>query len=203
MTTSRNRNVFRHLCELTGWPRDRRKRRILDAGPGVSSGVRAGHDLVRTDAAPRRSGFECGATMLTDRPQHSGPGGDGGGGDGAVYLLVWGQDSGVGAGWALETWHGHRRGRSTGLACRGAAPGAGPRVAQAVAVRVLAEQGVAVQGWGPGGGEQGQVFLAWLNAPARARGRRHPALWPRWAHPRVEQRHARLRTEHDRTDADS
>src|SRR4051794_9406009 len=54
---------------------------------------------------------------------------------------------GYGVGWTLTAYHQGRWCWSTSLASRGAADSASARVAQAVAVRVLAEQGVAVHGW--------------------------------------------------------
>jgi len=50
-------------------------------------------------------------------------------------------------GWALVCRRGGRVAWSIPLAPRGAAPRVRPTVAQAVAVRVLAEQGVFVSGW--------------------------------------------------------
>lgn len=53
-------------------------------------------------------------------------------------------------GWALISRDHGPHFRWTSLAGRGAGPATAPRVAQAVAVRVLAEQGVVVQGWSEG-----------------------------------------------------
>jgi len=50
-------------------------------------------------------------------------------------------------GWTLSAHYEGPWCWSTSLAPRGAAPSAGAHVAQAVAVRVLTEQGIAVQGW--------------------------------------------------------
>jgi hypothetical protein len=50
-------------------------------------------------------------------------------------------------GWSLHCRRGGRVLRSIPLAPRGAAPRVRPAVAQAVAVRVLAERGVFVSGW--------------------------------------------------------
>lgn len=52
-----------------------------------------------------------------------------------------------GIGWVLEAYRDGARCWSANLAARGAGVEAGPRVAQAVAVRVLADQGVEVGGW--------------------------------------------------------
>lgn len=52
-------------------------------------------------------------------------------------------------GWTLRCRRGPRVAWSMPLAPRGAAPRARPAVAQAVAVRVLTEQGVSVRGWSP------------------------------------------------------
>src|SRR3954452_2461070 len=54
---------------------------------------------------------------------------------------------GYGVGWTLTAYDQGRWCWSTSLASRGAAVSASARVAQAVAVRVLVEQGVAVHGW--------------------------------------------------------
>ncbi|HSK60116.1 MAG TPA: hypothetical protein VK935_13805 [Actinomycetospora sp.] len=62
------------------------------------------------------------------------------------YVLVR-EDPPSAEGWSLQCRRGGRVVRSIPLAPRGAAPRVRPAVAQAVAVRVLAERGVFVSGW--------------------------------------------------------
>jgi hypothetical protein len=64
----------------------------------------------------------------------------------AEYVLVR-EDPPSAEGWSLQCRRGGRVVRSIPLAPRGAAPRVRPAVAQAVAVRVLAERGVFVSGW--------------------------------------------------------
>lgn len=82
----------------------------------------------------------------TDPPRGPGPGEAGEG-----YVLVYNPPDqpapGHGQGWTLTTWQPGPRPRAVSLAARGAGAHAGPRVAKAVAVRVLAEHGVPVAGW--------------------------------------------------------
>jgi hypothetical protein len=54
-----------------------------------------------------------------------------------------------GPGWSVLAAHGSRWSWSIGLDVHGAAYGAPPLVAQAVAVRVLAEHAIHVEGWDP------------------------------------------------------
>lgn len=67
------------------------------------------------------------------------------------YLLVYHGPEGptglYGMGWTLIACHDDLWNWSTALAARGAGAHATARVAKAVAVRVLTEQGVTVQGW--------------------------------------------------------
>jgi hypothetical protein len=69
----------------------------------------------------------------------------------AVYMLVGNdphdQATGYPGGWTLSAHHDTGWSWSTPLSARGAGAHASPRVAQAVAVRVLSEHGVAVGGW--------------------------------------------------------
>ena len=66
------------------------------------------------------------------------------------YVLVYNPPdqrvAGYGQGWSLTAWPPQARTRATSLAARGGVR-AGPRVAKAVAARVLAEHGVPVAGW--------------------------------------------------------
>ncbi|HEY2223194.1 hypothetical protein [Actinomycetospora sp.] len=86
-----------------------------------------------------------------DPPRRLG-GPDGLRGPDAIYLLVYNDPESpspsYGKGWTLLSSRGRdpRRGAAS-LAGHGAGALAGPRVAQAVAVRVLADHGVAVGGW--------------------------------------------------------
>jgi hypothetical protein len=74
------------------------------------------------------------------------------------------------AGWTLSALRGPRCSWSMSLAGRGAAATAPPRVAKAVALRVLAEQGVPVVAWaGSGGGDQ-PIFRALLDGHRPASG---------------------------------
>lgn len=70
------------------------------------------------------------------------------------YVLVYNPaevpTAGYGMGWTLIARHEGWR-WSAALAARGAGAHAPARVAQAAAVRVLAEQGVAITGWSTGG----------------------------------------------------
>lgn len=56
-----------------------------------------------------------------------------------------------GPGWSVLASHGDRWSWSIRLDAHGAAFGAPPQVAQAVAVRVLAGHAIAIAGWDPGG----------------------------------------------------
>lgn len=73
----------------------------------------------------------------------AGPAGPGLAGPGTVVGLGRG-----GPGWTLWGWHDGVA-SAVRLDARGAAPGAPARVARAVAMRVLAEQGLAVTTWNP------------------------------------------------------
>lgn len=83
------------------------------------------------------------------------------------YLLVLHPLGGPGArrqaGWALETWQGGRPEASVALAALGAGAQARPRVAQALAVQVLSEQGVPVRGWRLCSSDIVPMFLARLS----------------------------------------
>ena len=67
------------------------------------------------------------------------------------YLLVHNPPldptDGVGLGWSLVVFESGRRRRAINLAAHGAAATAHSSVAQAVATRVLADQGVDARGW--------------------------------------------------------
>jgi hypothetical protein len=69
-------------------------------------------------------------------------------------------------GWMLLALHGHRRHWSMPLLGRGAALTAPPRVAQAVAVRVLTDLGVHVQAWHRASGADQPIYRAGLERPA-------------------------------------
>ncbi len=75
-----------------------------------------------------------------------------------AYMLVYNDPAhpttGYGVGWALIARHDSRWYWGISLAARGAGALAPARVAQAVAVRVLAEQDVRVEGWTGTGPEQ-------------------------------------------------
>jgi len=76
---------------------------------------------------------------------------------------------GYGVGWTLTAYDQGRWCWSMSLASRGAAVSARARVAQAVAVRVLAEQGVAVHGWVVDSAEDDSpMFRAWLRHSSSA-----------------------------------
>jgi hypothetical protein len=70
---------------------------------------------------------------------------------GTTHLLVYNDpedpSATYGQGWTLVVWHGARWRWSMALAARGASASCETRVAQAVAVRVLADQGVQVESW--------------------------------------------------------
>ena len=68
-------------------------------------------------------------------------------------------------GWALLALHGQRRRWSMPLLGRGAAITAPPRVAQAVAVRVLADLGVRVRAWHGVGNADQPLYEAELEVP--------------------------------------
>jgi hypothetical protein len=89
----------------------------------------------------------------------------------AVYVLL-GNDpddpaTGYPHGWTLSAHHDTGWSWSTALAARGAGAHASPRVAQAVAVRVLSEHGVKIGGWSasepPGRSAHPVSFRAWLD----------------------------------------
>lgn len=75
--------------------------------------------------------------------------------DAATHLLVYNDPDDpaehLGMGWTLITHPDRARSRTMSLAARGAGAHAPARVAQAVAVRVLGEQGVDVAGWDDAG----------------------------------------------------
>lgn len=93
--------------------------------------------------------------MATSRSQPTGvdAGGDPRPAPAVTYWLAYNAPddrvAGLGPGWTLlaEHAHGPRWSWSVRLDGRGAGPRAGPRQAQAVAVRVLADLGVTVHGW--------------------------------------------------------
>lgn len=98
-----------------------------------------------------------------DEGEHrAGAVGSGGSGveGGLGYVLVYNPPDapapGHHRGWSLTAWPAGPRAWSTRLAAHGAGEHAGPRVAKAVAVRILGEHGVTVGGWadraGAGGG---------------------------------------------------
>jgi hypothetical protein len=90
----------------------------------------------------------------TTRDPDPGPGAAAAGGYVLVYNPPDQRAPGYGQGWTLTAWPPRPRTRATSLAERGAGMHAGPRVAKAVAVRVLAEHGVPVAGWcDPASGE--------------------------------------------------
>lgn len=68
-------------------------------------------------------------------------------------------------GWMLLALHGRRRHWSMPLLGRGAALTAPPRVAQAVAVRVLTDLGVHVQAWHRASGADQPIYRAELKRP--------------------------------------
>lgn len=87
----------------------------------------------------------------------------------ATYLLVFNDPDRPAAqywvGWVLAAWHGRVPLWSVSLTGRGAGAHAGTRVAQAVAVRVLAEQGVPVAGWHADEALDPVVFRARVESP--------------------------------------
>ncbi len=99
------------------------------------------------------------------------------------YLLVYNdpeEPTGrYGMGWTLIACHDELWDWSTALAARGAGAHATTCVAKAVAVRVLSEQGIAVQGWSEAGSDVAEptevagdqaVFRAQIPAPRLAVG---------------------------------
>jgi hypothetical protein len=83
--------------------------------------------------------------------------------------------SGGAEGWMLLALRGQRQQWSMSLVGRGAAIMAPPRVAQAVAVRVLNDMGVHVRAWRGDGGADQIMYRAELEAPAEG-----PARVGRW-----------------------
>lgn len=102
----------------------------------------------------------------------------------AMYALVYNDPDNPAAGhpvgWVLTARHDTSWYWSTSLAARGAGAHAGTRVAQAVAVRVLHEQGVAVESWtGPTpGNEPGDPPGAPASFRARLASPPHTAAQP-------------------------
>jgi hypothetical protein len=115
-----------------------------------------------------------GAATTTSRPEAAGADGESAE---VLYVLANSEngDGGAGswtpiadawcAGWTLSALRGPRCTWSMPLAGRGAAATAPPRVAKAVALRVLAEQGVPVVAWAGGGGGDRPIFRALVDAP--------------------------------------
>lgn len=91
-----------------------------------------------------------------------------------VYVLVFNPPEApapdYGVGWTVVAWHGDRWRWSVALAARGAGAHAGPRVAKAVAVRVLGAQGVPVEDWHGAGGGELSMFRARLRSEEGAAG---------------------------------
>jgi hypothetical protein len=73
--------------------------------------------------------------------------------------------SGGAEGWMLLALRGQRQHWSMPLLSRGAATTAPPRVAQAVALRVLNDLGVHVRAWHGAGSADQPIYLAELEAP--------------------------------------
>jgi hypothetical protein len=94
-----------------------------------------------------------------------------GSGDGLPAATVEGTAAASSAtgGWMLLALHGQRRHWSTPLLSRGAATTAPPRVAQAVAVRVLNDLGIHVQAWHGAGSADQPMYRAELEAPPKPR----------------------------------
>ncbi len=105
-----------------------------------------------------------------------------------AYTLVYNDPAhpvvGYGVGWALIARYDTKWEWGTSLAGRGAGALAPARVAQAVAVRVLAEQGVRVEGWADTSPEQPEAhpggvagFRARLIPPPQSEAPPNPARW--------------------------
>jgi hypothetical protein len=77
--------------------------------------------------------------------------------------------SGGAEGWMLLALRGQRQHWSMPLLSRGAATTAPPRVAQAVAVRVLNDLGIHVRAWHGAGSADQPIYLAELEAPPEPR----------------------------------
>jgi hypothetical protein len=77
--------------------------------------------------------------------------------------------SGGAEGWMLLALRGQRQHWSTPLLSRGAATTAPPRVAQAVAVRVLNDLGIHVQAWHGAGSADQPMYRAEREAPPKPR----------------------------------
>jgi hypothetical protein len=90
-----------------------------------------------------------------------------GSGDGFTVATIEGPAAASGGveGWMLLAVHGQRWHWSMPLAGRGAATTAPPRVAQAVAVRVLNDLGVQVRAWHGAGRADQSLYRAELEAP--------------------------------------
>lgn len=144
------------------------------------------HDLGVVDMSlihgPRFTSSDPADTAASDRAPTPVPSSSGE--PAVIYMLVYNDPdhpaAGYGVGWALvvryeTTWYWW-----TSLAARGAGAFASARVAQAVSVRVLAEQGVAVEGWTDTGPEQSDAqpggvagFRARVISPPQT----EPPLW--------------------------
>jgi hypothetical protein len=82
----------------------------------------------------------------------------------------------AGPGWTVLAVHGNRWSWTIRLDAHGAAPGAPARVAQAVAVRVLAEHAIDVEGWQPAE-PPGPAYVAVTAPQLVPRQRRGPSRW--------------------------
>lgn len=82
----------------------------------------------------------------------------------------------AGPGWTVLATHASRWSWAIRLDAHGAAHDAPARVAQAVAVRVLAEHAIDVEGWGPAG-LPGTAYVAVTAPPLVPRQRRGPLRW--------------------------
>lgn len=82
-----------------------------------------------------------------------------------------------GPGWTVLAAHGSRWSWSIRLDAHGAGYGAPARVAQAVAVRVLSDHDIEVQGWDPADPEI-RAYVAVTTAGPIPHPRRGPSRWP-------------------------
>jgi hypothetical protein len=124
-------------------------------------------DASDPEAAAARSGTD-GALAATDLLYILAPSGSGNGVTTATAAGAAATCAGA-QGWMLLALHGQRQHWSMPLLSRGAAITAPPRVAQAVAVRVLNDLGVHVRAWHAAGSADQPKYRAELEAPPEPR----------------------------------
>lgn len=145
---------------------------VVAGGARVEVGPGDGHRCGRPRPARRRIGLGVGVGSAMNSNGDRGTGADPPNSAPMIYLLLFNDPdqpaAGYGLGWSLAAWEGSEPRWSTSLTGRGAGAHTGPRLAQAAAVRVLAEHGVPVAGWHAGDARLPAMFRARVKSPVAA-----------------------------------